>query len=152
MKREILFRGFHPDENGLQEITLDGKKVKGEWVQGDFCRPCNIVFETIGDDLVLGQKDVPIYNDYDVIPETVGQYINLDDCDGPKIFDGDVVDICADDEIGEIEYDDDEAKFVVRRDGHILTDFSCYYGSDLHVVGNIFSNPYMIEGEVQDDD
>lgn len=142
--REILFRGFHPDENGPQEITLDGIKIKGRWVQGDFCHPCHIVCEEIGDS-VLGTNDV-VFSDYDVLPETVGQYINLDDCDGQKIFDGDVVDICANDEIGEIEYDDDEAKFVVRRDGNILTDFSCYYGSDLHVVGNIFSNPDLIGG------
>ena len=151
LKREILVRGFHADENGPQEITLDGKKIKGEWVQGDFGRPCNIVFETIGDNPALGQKDVPIYNDYDVIPETVGQYINLDDCDKQKIFEGDVVDITANDELGVIEFDDDEAKFVVRID-NLLDDFSCFWGHDLSVIGNIFSNPELIEGEVQDDD
>lgn len=32
--REILFRGFHPDENGTTTITLNGKKIKGEWVFG----------------------------------------------------------------------------------------------------------------------
>ena len=59
--REILFRGFHPDENGPQEITLDGIKIKGRWVQGDFCHPCNIIVEEIGDDPALGQKNVTIF-------------------------------------------------------------------------------------------
>jgi len=152
LKREILFRGFHADENGPQEITLDGKKIKGEWVQGDFGRPCNIVFETIGDDPALGQKDVPIYNDYDVIPETVGQYINIDDKNKKKIFDGDIVDIFRDEERGVIEWYDDEAAFFVRHSENVLADFSCYYGHELEVIGNIFSNPELIDGEVQDDD
>ena len=147
MKREILFRGFHPDENGPQEITLDGKKIKGEWVQGDFGRPCNIVFETIGDDLVLGQKDVPIYNDYNVIPETVGQYIGIEDRNKKKIFDGDIVDIFRDEERGVIEWYDDEAAFFVRHSENVLADFSCYYGSDLEVIGDIFSNPELVGGE-----
>ena len=32
--REILYRGFHPDKNGTTEITLNGGKIKGEWVEG----------------------------------------------------------------------------------------------------------------------
>ena len=31
---EILFQGMWTDN--------------GEWVQGDFCKPCNIVYEEIG--------------------------------------------------------------------------------------------------------
>ena len=29
-----LFRGFHSTDNGTKTITLDGKKIKGEWVYG----------------------------------------------------------------------------------------------------------------------
>ena len=35
MKREILFRGFCPSENGKQIITLDGEDIRGDWVYGD---------------------------------------------------------------------------------------------------------------------
>lgn len=30
--REHIFKGFHPCDNGTHTITLDGKKIKGEWV------------------------------------------------------------------------------------------------------------------------
>lgn len=146
MKREILFRGFHPNENGPQEITLNGMKIRGRWIEGDFARPCNIVFEESGDDPVLGQKNVPIFNDYDVIPETVGQYINIDDKNKKKIFDGDIVDIYRDEERGVIEWVEDEAAFFVRHSENVLADFSCYWGHELEVIGNIFSNHELIEG------
>lgn len=31
--REHLFRGFHPDGNGTTEITLNGEKIKGDWLR-----------------------------------------------------------------------------------------------------------------------
>ena len=31
---EILFKGFHPDEKGKSEITLNGKKDKGRVCRG----------------------------------------------------------------------------------------------------------------------
>lgn len=180
MKREILFRGFHPDENGPQEITLDGKKIKGKWVQGDFVRPCNIVFETIGDDPALGQTNVTIYNDYDVIHETVGQYIGIEDRNKKKIFDGDIL------RYGDlIDYRcfQESIDHPEEYDGNIMTegiytatvvwcgnhdypafdlddhDFECNGLSELcsgayifEVIGNVFSNPELIDGEVEDDD
>lgn len=35
--RDILFRGFHEDPNGVETIFLGGKEVKGEWVYGYYC-------------------------------------------------------------------------------------------------------------------
>ena len=40
MNREILFRGFHPCD-GPDTIVVDGEKVKGRWVEGDFLPDCN---------------------------------------------------------------------------------------------------------------
>lgn len=146
LKREILFRGFHPDENGPEEITLDGTKISGFWVQGDFAHPCNIVFETIGNDLFTGQKNVTIFNDLDVLPETVSQYINANDCNDKKIFEDDIVVIIHDDDRCVIRYDDVDLKFAILND-NIESDFNHYWSDDLEVIGNIFSNPELIEGE-----
>jgi hypothetical protein len=34
--REILCRGFHPDENGTQVVVVNGVKYRGDWVEGNF--------------------------------------------------------------------------------------------------------------------
>lgn len=95
--REILFRGFCPNENGTTTITVDSKQYKGDWVYRDFNRPCNIVYEKIGYDEVLKQDNVPIWHDYPVIPETVGQFTGLTDRKDKNIFEGDRVNCQFDD-------------------------------------------------------
>lgn len=32
--REILFRGFSSNEHGTKTITVNGEKVRGDWVEG----------------------------------------------------------------------------------------------------------------------
>ena len=107
--RELLFRGFHPCD-GPDTIVVDGEKVKGRWVEGDFLSDSN------GDTYITACKftpmmpgfekrttlpircnhpekwvlsvDVPVF---EVLPSTVGQYSGLDDSDGRKVFEGDIL-------------------------------------------------------------
>ena len=109
MQRQILFRGFHPCD-GPETIVVDGEKVKGRWVEGDFLSDSN------GDTYITACKftpmmpgfekrttlpircnhpekwvlsvDVPVF---EVIPSTVGQYTGLTDRDGKRIFENDII-------------------------------------------------------------
>ena len=52
MNRKIQFRGFHSCD-GPNTIVVDGKKVKGRWVEGDFLSDCN------GDTYITAFKFIP---------------------------------------------------------------------------------------------
>lgn len=86
-----LFRGFHSTDNGTQTITLDGKKIKGEWVYGSL--------------IELGKKKYICFADechdimnagalsFEVIPKTIGQFTGLLDKNKNKIFEDDILQI-----------------------------------------------------------
>ena len=99
--REILFRGFHPCD-GLDTIVVDGEKVKGRWVEGYVVKHPSAI--QIGDDYSPWYIHVPPVDPddnggvFNVLPSTVGQYINVD-CLGIKVFEHDV--IVVEDEQGE---------------------------------------------------
>lgn len=159
----------------MREILFRGKQVdNGEWVEGDFCHPCNIVFEAMGYDEVLGQKDVPVINDYAVIPETVGQYTGLTDKNGTKIFEGDIAqytdeegyypeDCC--DFVGKIVLE--HGAFGIATNDNIPIDLDNWCDNDnfvslwelywnlepegemlssIEVIGNIHDNPELLRG------
>lgn len=79
MQREILFRGFHKEENGKETIYIDGQPIKGKWVEGYFC------LKSLGVKKKVFAIQDP-YGMHEVIPETIGQCTGLDDKNGKKIF------------------------------------------------------------------
>ena len=84
--RELLFRGFHPCD-GPDTIVVDGEKIKGEWVYGNL-----FVNKLTGQHMIIApNKEIDRFDYITVTPSTVGQYSGLDDSDGRKVFEGDIL-------------------------------------------------------------
>ena len=135
--REILFRGKIKDD--------------GDWEEGSL-----VVFT----DYDAGSKEYWIVHpgqtvdfrddrEYEVVPETVGQYTGLTDKNGEKIFEGDVVKVRQErcDGIGVIGYENGSFMIYVTS-GNIYerTLFEYWYNDwDIEIVGNIHDNPELLK-------
>lgn len=133
--REILFRGKKESDgkwiSGMAWLFSDGSCIC-PWHKG------------------IGKYDTGYYPVH-VIPETVGQYIGIDDKSGQKIFDGDIVIVTSggvDEEDGPacVVWDEGTARFMLEwRD--MVSDFDSFYGHDCEIIGNVYDNPELMEAE-----
>lgn len=119
--REILFRGKRRDT--------------GEWVEGSLqCFKGFSIFEP------------HVWKNYFTVdPATVGQYTGLNDKNGKRIFEGDVVQKHS--VPMEVVFDAESAQFIVRYelDGHEHCFENTLCGHDLlTVIGNIHDNPELV--------
>lgn len=126
--REILFRGKR-DENE-------------EWVFGD------LIHEPWGSCIQVIENDTSNTfrrTKYSVHKETVGQYTGLDDKNGEKIFEGDILELDGEDGFFKLEYEDDTARFVMIGDP-IMVDFDNFWNREVEVIGNIHDDPELMGG------
>ena len=117
----------------MREILVRGKRIdNGEWVYGNLIRRN-----------VCGEE-------WEVIPETVGQYTGLDDKYGGKIFEGDVVECTStwDKANMVVIFEDGEYRLVLCDKYKNYTSGRGYYSIgcfDKKVIGNIRDNPEVTE-------
>lgn len=139
--REILFRGKRKDNS--------------EWVCGNLVE---LGKESFSDEkrfgicdkaVIVGNGGGVLYNlkIIEVDSETVGQYTGLTDKNSGKIFEGDIVLITGEDEIGKVEWREDDAAFVVACGWLEKSFLKDLWGYDVEVIGNIYDNPEFLKGE-----
>ena len=135
--REILFRGKRTDN--------------GEWIYGDLMQNVDCI------KIREQEKDVKhITKSFEIDLETVGQYTDLADKNGKRIFEGDIVaqnwydyDEPRDDSFGKVvfcEYDCSFSVMDVNKDGFMPLGRCGSYHWEVEVIGNIHDNPELLKG------
>ena len=136
--REILFRG---KTKAITGCPYNNGKPDGEWVFG-------YVFPDLGAMKIRQHEtDRPECNDYEVDPETVGQYTGLIDKNGKKIFEGDIV--RYGDTVHEVVFESRNrtAYFGLVYSESETLPFGHYQDlRQIEVIGNIYDNPELIGG------
>lgn len=133
--REILFRGQLRKKG--EKVNLSGEPLDGIWVYGGI-----FAASTDSDRCIITSYENLMK--YPVHAETVGQFTDLTDRNGTKIFEGDIVRYLGSD--GNNYYGD-----VYYKDGAWWINFKKYFKvilMDLYekvkVIGNIHDNPEML--------
>lgn len=140
--KEILFRGFHPCD-GPETIVVEGEKVKGRWVEGYIVKHPSAI--QIGNDYSPWYIHVPPVDPddnggvFNVLPSTVGQYVNIDvrreawpQSEKHKIFTGDMLGEWGEDEngsecvciLGVVTYWEREGRYVLADENGLCNDWT----------------------------
>lgn len=143
----------------MREILFRGKRLdKGKWVEGAFCpKNCDDPFGPMVDRPSIIKLEAPCDGFwFDVDPATVGQYTGLQDKNGKKIFEGDIVeghchsawnhDLMR----GEVAYGRNgfEARHYVKcGDERRYFAYKVLFSKDVVVIGNIHDNPELLGGD-----
>lgn len=126
----------------MREYLFRGKMIaNGNWSEGNLLvtrQGCCIT----PDATVLGSYGA-------VDPETVGQYTNMLDKNGTKIFEGDICSFCnTDGELTNYEVLWFGRKWVVREaNSNAVDDLDLFFCERSVVIGNIYDNPELLGDE-----
>ena len=131
----------------MRDIEFRGKHIEsGLWVYGYVAEIST--YEVTGHRIAVGIYEKPEREFgggwWKVDPETVGQYTGLKDKNGTKIFEGDIVLLKGDEEPYQVVFD--ESCFQVY-DSSVCYVMDNFYDYEIEVIGNIYDNPELLEGD-----
>lgn len=134
----------------MRTIKFRGKRVdNGEWAYGYLyyyqCKPSisNELFEAPTYHDPAGSW---IYNEHEIIPETVGQFTGLTDKNGVEIYEGDMAKIDEGLPV-EVRYEKIYASFGIWRKGWAFLHYfhEAVEPENCEVIGNIHDNPELLK-------
>lgn len=120
--REILFRGKFGNEWKYGYLTIEprGLAIKEPYVNA-------------------------ASNIWHIDTKTVGQYTGLNDKNGIKIFEGDILKFFNDNSTYyDVAYFETDCRWIIRKKGGILTDLDDFAHKFMSVVGNVYDNPELL--------
>lgn len=135
----------------MREIRFRGKRIgTSEWVYGDLIH--RQIWSEAFPVIRMQDDGFDIYEECEVISETVGQYTGLKDKNGKEIFEGDIVFAIATYDCANTVVVWDDGGFVLVPCKYYKNYISrCGYKDirflDKEVVGNIHDNPELLEEE-----
>lgn len=137
----------------MREILFRGKRLdNGEWVEGYYIQKQNPFTE---DGLPIRHLIFDVYPFCQKVdPDTIGQYTGLEDMNGTKIFEGDIV--LSDDLVyGEgglfqIQWNENWHGWDANRVGAKDDIYTFWELGDMEIVGNCWDTPELLGGETQE--
>ncbi len=141
-----------------REILFKAKRIdNGEWVEGYYvyCRKRHYILPVLNKAIGFDEREDEWV---EVDPDTLCQYTGLTDKNGKKIWENDIVNCWTCIDIGDFANYRVEIGYVEMNYGsfglHRIQDdtyyrpFKDYFeGYNLHIIGNIFDNPELLEVE-----
>ena len=123
----------------MRAIKFRGKSIlTDEWFYGDLVHSADKKRTAI----LVNDKDS--YDECEVVPETIGQFTSLYDCDGKEIFEGDILDFNG--LIVEVRFV--RGAFALLVNGNLDDELYGDCRTDLFakVIGNVYENPDIMKG------
>lgn len=140
--REILFRAKRKNWRELPKEEW--------WIEGNFYRSGNGVCYILGPKLRIrerGSVRQKICDVYEIDPETICQYIGLNDKKGNRIWENDIVNCGTN---LRVSWHTFKASWVLSKKGWMHNHFfgEAVEPEDVEVVGNFFDNPELLERRI----
>ena len=125
----------------MRTITFRGKSLlNDEWLFGDLVHSADKKRCAI----LVNDKDS--YDECEVAPETVGQFIGLYDYDGKEIYEGDILEF--DEFTAEVRFVRGVFAFLANGDLDEELCGDCRTDLFAKVIGNIHDNPKLLKEEL----